>query len=447
MQDGLNNKTSRAAALAAASLLLAAAVLGVMWLPRLYARGDRMREELEASQPLSALAQDLAQSLARNGRTILFDWVGAASAATGAVLLAVAVRRRDAPAWVVVAAAPVAGALLCAAPEAVSRAAVPVLRLGVAAAAAVGWLVSARMLSGRLQYGVGCACLAAAALFFTWWEPPPPRPVPIARPLAMLRDELLGKLPGWTGEVRKLDPATEATLGADEYLNLNLAAPGGAPAVLVFVTYNANAMSQVPHVPWVCMVEGGYKLVEIRQDGVITGSVPGREIQANVILFEKGSGRERARALMMQYFRVGEEYTWNRQIARFLATSGSLRGSFLSQTQVSIWLPPGDAQDPLEKSSAAYRTGLLILDVLVPLLEREYYPDLGGQAPSPKPEARIKRQTSNSNWLLAVCCFIRDSGFGFRRFRRLRRPGFGLPPCRRRTRVPLHGRRRLIQHG
>jgi hypothetical protein len=82
---------------------------------------------------------------------------------------------------------------------------------------------------------------------------------------------------------------------------------------------------------------------------------------------------------MFQYFRVGDTYTWNRQIARFLATTGSLgRGSFLSQTQVAIWLAPGDTQDPMDKSSPAYRLGLQILDLLVPLLERGYYPDLRG---------------------------------------------------------------------
>jgi len=281
-------------------------------------------------------------------------------------------------AWAVAAAAaPAACAVLCAAPEAVSQEWVPVARLVATLLATAAWLVVARPLPGRLQYGVCIACLAVAALFFSWWEPPPPKAVPIARHLALLEKELLAKLPGWTGEDRRMPKILEGQVGADEYLNLGLTPPGGEARVTVYITYNANAMSQIPHVPWVCMTQAGYDLKDVRQDGVAIASMPGREIQPNVLLFEGGAGRDRARALMFQYFRVGDTYTWNRQIARFLATTGSLgRGSFLSQTQVAIWLAPGDTQDPMDKSSPAYRLGLQMLNLLVPLLERGYYPDL-----------------------------------------------------------------------
>jgi hypothetical protein len=281
---------------------------------------------------------------------------------------------------VAAAAAPAACAVLCAAPEAVSREALPLARLAVSVAAAAAWLVVARPLPGRLQYGVCVACLAVAALFFTWWEPPPPKAVPIARHLALLEKELLAKLPGWTGEDRRMPKIVEGQVGADEYLNLDLTPPGGGARVTVYITYNANAMSRIPHVPWVCMTQSGYDLKDVRQDGVAIASLPGRELQPNVLLFEGGTGRDHARALMFQYFRVGDTYTWNRQIARFLATTGSLggAGSFLSQTQVAIWLAPGDTRDPMDKSSPAYRLGLQILDLLVPLLERGYYPDLRG---------------------------------------------------------------------
>ena len=304
------------------------------------------------------------------------------------------------PFWVAAAAAPAACAVLCAAPEAVSQESVPVARLAVLVGAAVAWIIASskfQVPSSKLKtatqkgpftwnleletwnsYAVCGACLAVAALFFTWWEPPPPKAVPIARPLALLEKELMAQLPGWTGAARRMPKAIEGQVGADEYLNLDLTPPAGAKSVTVYITYNANAMSQIPHVPWVCMTQAGYQLVEIRQDGVAIAGVAGREIQPNVILFEGGSGRERARALMFQYFRVGETYTWSRQLARFLATTGSLggAGSFLSQTQVAVWLAPAEGGDPLDKNSPAYRLGLQVLELLVPLLERGYYPDL-----------------------------------------------------------------------
>jgi hypothetical protein len=127
------------------------------------------------------------------------------------------------------------------------------------------------------------------------------------------------------------------------------------------------------------MTQSGFKLVSIRQDEVTIRDIPGLEIQPNVILFEGSEGRGKVRALMFQYFNVGHNYTWSREIARILATTGSLghAGSYLSQTQVAIWLPPGDKEDPMAKNSAAYRMGLEFLNVLVPLLEREHYPNLG----------------------------------------------------------------------
>jgi hypothetical protein len=397
------NLRLRAAALAAAVLLAAAVPLGTAWTLGLHRQQAALEAQLaREAQPGSTLASDLEQQLKRLERTIVFDWIGVGAAAAGAALLALALsvrsdecgvmsEKREAAGrathhsslithhlMVAAAAAPAACAVLCAAPEAVSQESVPVARLAVLVAAAVTWLVVARPLPGRLQYGVCLACLAVAALFFTWWEPPPPKAVPIARPLALLEKELMAKLPGWTGADRRMPKAIEGQVGADEYLNLDLTPPAGGARVTVYITYNANAMSQIPHVPWVCMTQAGYQLVEIRQDGVAIAGVAGREIQPNVILFEGGSGRERARALMFQYFRVGETYTWSRQLARFLATTGSLggAGSFLSQTQVAVWLAPAEGGDPLDKNSPAYRLGLQVLELLVPLLERGYYPDL-----------------------------------------------------------------------
>jgi len=365
----------RIGALAAALLLAVAVAVGIAW-------------TLSEQAGLGALQSEQAQEQLR--RNIIFDWTGVGMAAIGAGLFAVigTCRRREGylhAAGIV----PVAYVVLVAAPQAASLEAWPILRLVVALAAAVSYLPVVLPLVGRLQYAVGCGVLAVGAGFFTFWEPPPPTPVPIAKPLAALEPNLLReindvwrekKLPGtWTGNKRALPEDIETMLGVDDYLNLDLALSGSEYRVLVFITYNANAMSNVPHVPWVCMTQSGFKLVSIRQDEVTIRDIPGLEIQPNVILFEGSEGRGKVRALMFQYFNVGHNYTWSREIARILATTGSLghAGSYLSQTQVAIWLPPGDKEDPMAKNSAAYRMGLEFLNVLVPLLEREHYPNLG----------------------------------------------------------------------
>jgi hypothetical protein len=83
---------------------------------------------------------------------------------------------------------------------------------------------------------------------------------------------------------------------------------------------------------------------------------------------------------MLQYFNVGGTYTPSREWARVLGTRGSFthRGSYLSQTQVAVWLKPGDTADPMSRDSEAYRLAVALLNEVVPLLEKEYYPDLGG---------------------------------------------------------------------
>jgi hypothetical protein len=335
-----------------------------------------MAEPTRSVNRAAALVMTVIQ-IARQWPGDAMSWLVVAAAGAGLVLLGLALRVAQATVWVTAAVVPVAYLVLAVAPKAASLEAWPLARLGVAAAALLGWLVVARPLSGRLQYAVCCAALAVGAIFFVAWQPPPPKPAPIARHLISLEKELVALMPGWKGQDQRLAPAVEGQVGADEYLNLELVPPTGNLRITVYITYNANAMTNIPHVPWVCMTNAGFSLVEIRQDGLPISSLKGREILPNVLMFDGGPAHRGARALMFQYFRVGESYTWNRQLARFMATTGSLgRGSFLSQTQVAIWPDPTDPENPMDKGSRAYRTGVQILDLLVPLLEREYYPDL-----------------------------------------------------------------------
>ena len=340
-----------------------------------------------------ALAQAVVEALGGGlGATAVSLAVGAS--VVGAGLLAFGWTRRPGSDWAVVAAAvPVCYLVMSTAPLAVTREAPEVLRLVVSVAALLVYTRAAGPLAGLRPYGVCCGCLGVAAAFFVLWEPPPPRPVPIARHLADLETQLPAMLtalkddkqappwwPGWTGKHTRLTEAIEKVLGADEYLNLGLVSSDGRYRVLVFVTYNADAMTNIPHVPWVCMTQSGFRLVSIRQDDMQHPTAVGKEVKPNVILFEPGDGMGNQNALMFQYFNVGGVYESNRQLARILATSGAIgkRGSYLSQTQVAVWFAPTAEEDPMSKTSRPYQIGLQILRGLVPLLEKEYYPDLAG---------------------------------------------------------------------
>ena len=253
--------------------------------------------------------------------------------------------------------------------------AVAALAASLAAGAGYGFVV--RRLGARVQYGQCLGTLAVVALFLQVWEPPPPRPVPIRQSLVQHFPRTLA---GWRGMHDALDKATEEQLGADEYLNLQLVSPENDRDAGVFITYNANAKSKVPHVPWVCMENAGYikKRGEVRD--VIIDGLGKREIQVNVLFFEPKPGITRAPALMVQYFNVGGTYETSRELAIWFGAMGSRgqEGSYLSQTQVTVWLKPDETEDPMAKDSPAYRQALVLLNEIVPLLEKEYYPDLGG---------------------------------------------------------------------
>ncbi|KPK48066.1 MAG: hypothetical protein AMK72_07605 [Planctomycetes bacterium SM23_25] len=128
------------------------------------------------------------------------------------------------------------------------------------------------------------------------------------------------------------------------------------------------------------MTQSGYRLVTKRQDAMQHPSKSGKEIEPNVILFKPGPGMPPEHALMFQYFNVGGQYVYHRDLARIMATSGAIgrKGSFLSQTQVAVYFSPSEGQDPLAKGSRAYQIGLEFLNAVIPLLEREHYPALGG---------------------------------------------------------------------
>ncbi len=319
----------------------------------------------------------LADALADGGR----PWLDMGVALAGAAVLAAAGMGAVRSPWALVAGgAAVAYLMLSAAPRAVSGDVMPVARMLVSAAALLGYLVASRSLGLLPQYGLCVAALGVSAAFFLAWEPPPPKPAPIARPLTELRDDLFAKVPNWHGEHQELAPAIEDILGADTYLNLILRSGESPYRVGVFIAYNANAMTNIPHVPWVCMTQSGYELVALREDDVPHPAKHGRELKANVILFHPGQGMSPTGALMFQYFNVGGTYEVNRSMARIRATTGAIgrEGSYLSQTQVSVFVPMSEAEGAMERTSEPYRLGRQFMETLIPLLEQRYYPDLEG---------------------------------------------------------------------
>jgi hypothetical protein len=280
-------------------------------------------------------------------------------------------------------------------PLALRREPLDVVTFLVAAGAAA---VYGRILWGvrdRFQYGACLGALGTVAVFFQFWEPPPPKPLPIRQSLERQFPRELGT---WRGEFVRLDETTEKYLAADDYLNLRLRDGATGRAAMVFVTYSANAMSNVPHVPWVCMTQAGFLLKRSDQRDVILRPLGNKEVSVNVLYFEPKEGVEGPPALMLQYFNVGHRYTTSREAARWLATMGSLRGSYLSQTQVAVWLEEGEKGDPFAKDGPVYGTALALLEQVAVILEREFYPDLEGQSEPQAKQAAPFKEEAKPSW-------------------------------------------------
>jgi hypothetical protein len=307
-------------------------------------------------------------------RSFAYAALGASLAGAAALAVGMLDRRTASWAWGF-AALPIVYVVLQSVPRAVSGEVRAVAAFAAAAGAAVVWAFVLRRLTARAQYVTCVGALVVVGLFFRLWEPPPPKPLPIRQSLV---EHFPRQLAGWSGEVRMLDKNTETELGADQYLNLALRLPDGREG-MAFITYNASAWSNIPHVPWVCMVQSGYVKKQAEEREIPIERFPGqpqKEIPVNVLLFEPKPGLQSPPALMLQYFNVGGTYTASREWARVLGTRGSFthRGSYLSQTQVAVWLRPGDAADPMSRGSEAYRLAVSLLNEVVPLLETEYYP-------------------------------------------------------------------------
>jgi hypothetical protein len=219
--------------------------------------------------------------------------------------------------------------------------------------------------------GILVAAGMVALAILSMDEPPP------------IRQSLVKHFPrtlaGWTGEHEALEKSIETALGTDEYLNLQLQLPDGRRG-MVFVTYNANAWSNIPHVPWVYMVNAEFKRTRWIGERDIPiekfPGGPGKKIKVNVLLLEPQAGVEAPPALMLLYFNVGGEYTPNRELALWLGTSGNStqQGSYLSQIEVAVWLAPGETGDPMVSDCKAYHLAVELLNEIVPILEKEYYP-------------------------------------------------------------------------
>lgn len=122
-------------------------------------------------------------------------------------------------------------------------------------------LQARRVLSIGVSRGMVVATALTLAISAGFILYPPAEPTPVSRDGFALFPRQLGE---WSGSMSTLDPATEAVLAADDYINATYAAPGEALPVNLFVAWYAKQTEGSGiHSPEVCLPVGGWEVYSI----------------------------------------------------------------------------------------------------------------------------------------------------------------------------------------
>ena len=169
------------------------------------------------------------------------------------------------------------------------------------------------------------------------------------------------------------------SLGTREYIQWVIEDPrepvsGPGRKLVLFITYY-DVPDRVPHVPEECYTGGGYDCLGQTQVAFdVEGVSQGQSIPGRFLLFRPPSGEfdPQARQFPVVYlFRINREYAGNRDEARMALNRSIFRGhSYFSKIELAFNQTSAAAMKD-EAVAASER----LLSVLLPLLERDHWPD------------------------------------------------------------------------
>lgn len=178
----------------------------------------------------------------------------------------------------------------------------------------------------------------------------------------------------------KNDEVIEA-LGTKDYIqwiisDTNTEVTSSTKNCLLFITYY-DCPDRIPHVPEECYVGGGFQklasdsvTLEIKDDNGIKRKIPGKYLVFGSPRASIWQSSEKFPVLYL--FRVNGEYAGSREDAR-IALNKNLFGksSYFSKVELAF----NQASTPPNKKEAIAATQKL-LSVILPVLEKEHWPDL-----------------------------------------------------------------------
>jgi len=226
--------------------------------------------------------------------------------------------------------------------------------------------------------GIGLSALEAGLGVYFKKEP-----LPLRHPLDRMDESALAPF-RIVSRLRIEDPDIIKSLGTSDYVQWVLEdtkADKADPArsVLAFITYY-DLPDRVPHVPEECYLGGGFQCLATDQVMLTSDGPEGsRKWLARYLVFGSNQAGPLAgggHVPVLYLFRVNGRYAAGRDEVRIALNRNLLgRHSYFSKVELvfnrNTGAPPDKAQ--------AIRTGQRLLEVLLPVLEREHWPQ---EAPS-----------------------------------------------------------------
>ncbi|MDD5010767.1 MAG: hypothetical protein PHQ00_01450 [Phycisphaerae bacterium] len=146
----------------------------------------------------------------------------------------------------------------------------------------------------------------------------------------------------------------------------------------LFITYYTGNPDQVPHVPEACYVGGGSKVVRSSSAALDLGDVKltGQEttIPATIVTFTQQAAeiwQTAAEFPVIYFFKVNGAYKGHRTAVRIALGDLINEYSYFSKVELKFFNVRGIYPDQQQSVEAAQK----LLKVLLPVLERDYWPD------------------------------------------------------------------------
>lgn len=203
-------------------------------------------------------------------------------------------------------------------------------------------------------------------------------PLPLKKSLELLDENGLGHYK-IISKVKIKSDETVKSLGTKDYIQWVLEdtqAPQNSASrkFLLFITYY-ELPDIVPHVPEECYTGGGFQ--RLASDNVhfeINTEDSEKTIDGKYLVFSKTSASNwytTARFPVLYFFQVNGQYAGNREDARFVLNKNLFqKSSYFCKVEFAF------NQMPFEpKKEEAVKAGEKLLNVILPILEKQHWPD------------------------------------------------------------------------